>query len=260
MGSVITLTTDFGAHDGYVAAMKGVILGIAPGVSLVDISHEVAPQDVAGAAYLLAGVYRFFPPATVHLIVVDPAVGTARRALAARAGEHLFVAPDNGVLTPVFDATLEVEVVSLSNAGYWRREVSHTFHGRDIFAPVAAHLASGVPLEALGTPVRDPVRLDLPAPRSFGGTVEGTVVWVDHFGNLVSNIPADVLVPGETYRVTVGRLMVTGLFTTYAQVRAGQPLALVGSHGFIEVAVREGSAAEMAGAARGAMVRLEPAS
>ena len=258
MGHVITLATDFGAHGGYVAAMKGVILGIAPGVSLVDISHEVAPQDVAGAAYLLAGVYRFFPPATVHLVVVDPGVGTERRGLAARAGGHLFVAPDNGLLTPTLDASPGAEIVSLTNAAYWRREVSHTFHGRDIFAPVAAHLASGVPLEALGTPVRDPVRLDLPSPRATGGTVEGMVIWVDRFGNLVTNIPADVLLPGETYRVTVGRLAVAGLFTTYAQVRAGQPLALVGSHGFIEVAVREGSAAEMAGAGRGATVRLEP--
>ena len=259
MGNVITLTTDFGVHDGYVAAMKGVILRIAPGVSLVDVSHDVAPQDVAGAAYLLAGVYRFFPPETVHLVVVDPGVGTQRRGLAVRADEQLFVAPDNGVLTPVLDAATRIAIVSLTNARYWLGEVSHTFHGRDIFAPVAAHLARGVPLEELGVSIGDPVRLGLPEPRVRGGLVEGTVVWVDHFGNLVTNIPAGALPPDETYRVTVGHLTVTGLFTTYGQVRAGQPLALVGSHGYLEVAVREGSAAEMAGAGRGAMVRVEPA-
>lgn len=260
MGNVITLTTDLGTSDGYVAAMKGVILGIAPGVSLVDISHEVAPQDVMGASYLLAGVYRFFPPETVHLVVVDPGVGTQRRGLAARAGEHLFVAPDNGVLAPVLDASEHVQVVSLTNADYWLGKVSHTFHGRDMFAPVAAHLAGGVPFEALGVPVEDPVRLSLPIPHTSGQETEGTVLWVDHFGNLVTNIPAGALASGETYRVTVGHLTVTGLFTTYGEVRAGQPLALVGSHGFVEVAVREGSAAEMAGVGRGAMVRLELAS
>lgn len=259
MGDVIALTTDFGTRDGYVAAMKGVILGIAPGISLVDVSHEVAPQDVAGAAFLLAGVYRFFPRDTVHLVVVDPGVGTARRGLAARSGGHLFVAPDNGVLTPVYDAPEGAEIVALTNSDYWLAEVSRTFHGRDVFAPVAAHLAREVPLASLGPPVRDPVRLQLPTPPVPGRAVEGTVVWVDHFGNLVTNIPASVLALGQTYRVAVGHLTVTGLFTTYGDVRAGQPLALVGSHGYIEVAVREGSAAEMAGVGRGATVRLEPA-
>ena len=146
MGNVITLTTDFGTRDGYVAAMKGVILGIAPMANLVDVSHEVAPQDVAGGAYLLAAVCRFFPRGTVHLVVIDPGVGTTRRGLAARAGGHLFVAPDNGVLAPVLEASADVEIVSLTNAAYWLDEVSPTFHGRDLFAPVAAHLAAGVPL------------------------------------------------------------------------------------------------------------------
>lgn len=259
MGHVITLTTDFGTRDGYVAAMKGVILGIAPGVHLVDISHEVAPQDIPEAAFLLGGVYRFFPPETVHLVVVDPGVGTERRGLAVRAGGHRFVAPDNGVLTPVLEAEEDAQIISLTNADYWLDDVSHTFHGRDIFAPVAAHLAAGVPIEALGVPIEDPVRLTLPNPQIADGATEGSVLWADHFGNLVTNIPATALTPGEIYRVTVGRLTVTGLFTTYGQVRAGQPLALIGSHGFIEVAVREGSAAEMAGVGRGAKVRVEPA-
>ena len=233
------------------------ILRIAPGVSLVDVSHDVAPQDVAGAAYLLAGVYRFFPPGTVHLVVVDPGVGTQRRGLAVRADEQLFVAPDNGVLTPVLDVATRIAIVSLTNACYWLGEVSHTFHGRDIFAPVAAHLARGVPLEELGVSIGDPVRLDLPEPRVSGALVEGTVVWVDHFGNLVTNVPATMLATGETYRVTVGALEITGLLATYGEVRVGQALALVGSHGFVEVAVREGSAAAAAHAGRGAAVRLE---
>lgn len=260
MGYVITLTTDFGTRGGYVAAMKGVILGIAPLAVLVDVSHGVAPQDVMGGAHLLAGVYRFFPRGTVHLVVIDPGVGTTRRGLAARAGGYLFVAPDNGVLTPILDASDDAEIVSLTNADYWLDEVSPTFHGRDVFAPVAAHLANGVPLEALGIPIEDPVRLSLPAPRISGQKVEGTVLWVDRFGNLVTNISAGALAPGETYRVTVGHLEVIGLVTTYGKVRAGQPLALVGSHGFVELAVREGSAAAMAGVSRGAMVRLEPVS
>jgi len=161
------------------------------------------------------------------------------------------------VLTPVFDVWQDAEVVSLTNAAYWRPQVSHTFHGRDIFAPVAAHLASGVPIGALGSPVRDPLRLSQPIPRALEGTVEGTVIWVDRFGNLVTNIPAELLAPGRMYRIAVGRITVTGLLATYAQARAGEPLALVGSHGYIEVAVREGTAAEMAGAGRGATVRVQ---
>jgi S-adenosylmethionine hydrolase len=257
MSNIITLTTDFGTRDGYVAAMKGVILGIVPGVDLVDISHEVAPQDIHEAAYLVAGVYRFFPPQTVHLVVVDPGVGTERRGLALRVGAHRFVAPDNGVLAPVLEDSDDVEAIALTNSDYWLDDVSHTFHGRDSFAPVAAHLVRGVPLEALGMRIRDPVRLTLPTPRVTERGAEGTVLWVDRFGNLVTNIPADALAPGEAYRVTVGRLTVTGLFTTYGQVRAGQPLALVGSHGYVEIAVREGSAAELAGVDRGAVVRVQ---
>ena len=222
MSNIITLTTDFGTRDGYVAAMKGVILGIVPGVDLVDISHEVAPQDIHEAAYLVAGVYRFFPPQTVHLVVVDPGVGTERRGLALRVGAHRFVAPDNGVLAPVLEDSDDVEAIALTNSDYWLGREPHLSWPRHLCARGRA-LGPRVPLEALGMRIRDPVRLTLPTPRVTERGAGGTVLWVDRFGNLVTNIPADALAPGEAYRVTVGRLTVTGLFTTYGQVRAGQP-------------------------------------
>jgi len=255
MGAIVTLCTDFGTADGYVAAMKGVILGIAPEAKLVDISHSVERQSVSEGAFVLQSAFHYFPQGTIHLVVVDPGVGSGRRGVAVCARGHCFVAPDNGVLSYVLLGAASFEAVILTASASWRAQVSHTFHGRDVFAPVAAHLANGVPLSSLGHRVTDLVCLKLPTPRLCAdGTIVGRVIHVDHFGNLVTSIPATMLSRERDWRVTVGRVTVGGLATTYHSVGTGDVLALVGSHGNMEIAVREGSAAKTLGVGIGEQV------
>jgi S-adenosylmethionine hydrolase len=243
---LITLLTDFGLRDTYVAEMKGVILGINPGAVLVDLCHEVPPQDIVEGAWLLAQAAPAFPYGTIHLAVVDPGVGTGRRALAAAAGGQFWVGPDNGIFHLVFSRHPEARVVSLENPRFFREQISPTFHGRDIFAPVAAHLSRGTPLEGFGPPITDPVPLPLPEPRWEPHQVQGEIVRVDHFGNLVSNIPGDRLrawLEGRTPRTAVGSLIITGLVETYGHLPPGEFAALVGSHGRLEIARVQGHAA-----------------
>lgn len=242
---IITLTTDFGLSGSYVAAMKGVILGLMPQATLVDITHQITPQNVREAAYVLHTACGYFSPATVHVAVVDPGVGSARRPMAAHIDGRYFVGPDNGLFTYVLqEASQPAHCVHLDNPAYWRAQVSRTFHGRDIFAPVAAHLANGVPLEMLGTPINDPVRFAvLPPQRDPDGALRGQVIYVDRFGNLVSNIPGDWLA-GRFWVVRIAGQQVAGPSLTYAEAAPGQLLVLLSSSGTLEVAVREGSAAE----------------
>ena len=246
---IITLTTDFGTRDQYVAAMKGVILSITPEARVVDVTHEVPPQNVREAAYILASVTPYFPEKSIHVAVVDPGVGSERRPLAVRTARAFYVVPDNGLLTPVLRAEPPEEIVHLNNPTYWLSEVSHTFHGRDIFAPVAAYLARGVPLNALGTPLspEDIVWLPWPDPRALpDGSIEGMVVHVDHFGNIVTNIPADMLDGDpEAWEFRVGQQRLQGLKRTYSDVDVGEPLALIGSNNTLEFSVREGNAAAL---------------
>lgn len=258
--STITLTTDFGLSDGYVAAMKGVILGIAPRAAIVDITHRIPPQNVREAAYMLHTVLPYFPPGTVHVAVVDPGVGSTRRALAARVGNGYLVGPDNGVLTYGLSsgASQTAAFVHLDHPGYWHHPVSHTFHGRDIFAPVAAHLATGVPLAALGTPCDDPVRVDIQTPQQGrSGVLRGQIVHVDRFGNLISNIPGHWLA-GQLWTVHIAKQQIVGPSRTYAEAAPGQLLALVSSDATLEVAVRDGSAAERLGVAAGQPIEAQP--
>lgn len=244
MPPIITLCTDFGIVDGYVGAMKGVILGLAPQAQIVDITHQVAPQDIRAAAFALYTTYSYFPQGTIHLVVVDPGVGSERRILAARTPHHMFVAPDNGVLGYVLSQDEPIEVVALSNPSYWRDAVSHTFHGRDIMAPVAAHMARGVSIQQLGRPIGDWVRMDLPQPqRRADGAMVGEVLSIDHFGNVITTIPAAWLAGRTAWRVVLGSLHIMGLSSSYAAADPGAALALIGSHGYLEVAIREGSAA-----------------
>lgn len=255
--SIVTLTTDFGLADSYVAVMKGVILGIAPAAQLVDITHQIAPQNVREAAYVLSTALAHFPPDTVHLVVVDPGVGSARRPLALQVGAARFVGPDNGVLAPAL-ASGPASIVHLDNPRYWRPVVSQTFHGRDIFAPAAAHLAAGVPLTRLGAPVDDPVLLDLAQPaRLASGALRGQVVHVDRFGNLISDIPARWLA-GAAWTVCIAGLELDGVQPTYASAAEGQLLALVSSGDTLEVAVRGGSAAQRLGVDAGEPVEVRP--
>lgn len=242
----IVLLTDFGTADGYVAEMKGVLLSRAPLVPLIDASHDVPPHDVEFARITLARYWRRYPVGTVHLCIVDPGVGSARAALAVASGGQFFVGPDNGLLSPALFA-LDAQVVALPSSP----SASATFHGRDLFAPAAARLAMGEPLEALGERYDDPVRRRTPAPfRRTDGMIVGEVLTVDRFGNAITN-----LIARGDGRVHVGELTLP-LARTYADVDNGSPVALVGSSGLIEVAVRDGSAAERLGLMRGTPVLL----
>jgi S-adenosylmethionine hydrolase len=254
---VIALLTDFGVRDHYVGTMKGVVLAICPDAALVDISHEIPPQDVAAAAMELAAAYRFFPTGTVFLCVVDPGVGSVRRPLAATADGYLFVAPDNGLLSLVLgDAA---SIVELANAAYRLPFVSKTFEGRDRFAPAAAWLARGTALADLGPAVPSIARLSLPQPRVLPGEIHGEVLRADRFGNLITNVDLEAVatlgVPSAV-DVTIGMDAALPFVTTYADVDEGALCALVGSSGYLEVACRGGSAAERLALGRGAAVHL----
>ena len=242
---LITLLTDFGTADSYVAEVKAVLLSRAPGAMLVDITHQVSPGDVRAGQYLLARAWRRFPAGTVHLAVVDPGVGTARRALAASEGGHWFVAPDNGLLSFLQSPRF----VSLPvPAG-----AAPTFHGRDVFAPAAAALASGARLEDLGSPITDPNHSPLPTPHHDGVGVVGEVLYLDRFGTLISNIPGAQVEPGV--RIRVAGTDVGVVRRTFGDVERGTLVAFVGSGGTVEVAVRDGSAARLLGVGVGAEVR-----
>lgn len=258
--SVVALLTDFGTADHYVGTMKGVVLGICPGATLVDITHDVPPQDVVAGAIELAAAFSYFPAGTVFLAVVDPGVGSARRAVAVESGDYRFVGPDNGLLTPAIDRGPSRAVV-LSATRYRRAVVSRTFEGRDRFAPAAGWLAAGVPLDELGPPADDLVRLALPQPHEDGEGLVGEVLRVDRFGNLVSNIDEAHLArwsAGRAVRVIAGGTTVEGLVGTYAEVAPGAVCALIGSTGHLEVSVSGGHAAGRLGLGRGARITVLP--
>jgi S-adenosylmethionine hydrolase len=258
---IITLLTDFGLKDGTPAVMKGVILGIAPEARLVDISHEIGPQDVREAAIVLGRVATFFPEGTIHLVVVDPGVGTARRPMAAQVGSHLFVGPDNGVVTRVLRRAEQegrpTGFVHLDRPEWWMPEVSDVFHGRDIFAPVAGHLARGVPLEQLGSPFRDAVRLDLPSAVAVPGGLRGLVERVDRFGNLRTNIRREDCGGAVPARVRLAEVAIEGLARTFGEAPAGRLIAFWGSTDELCIAEVNGSAAARLGTGVGAEVEVE---
>ncbi|MBI5302580.1 MAG: SAM-dependent chlorinase/fluorinase [Chloroflexi bacterium] len=256
MNRIITLTTDFGSSDGFVGTMKGVILNINPQASIVDITHDIAPQNIEQGAFLFANACGFFPANTIHVVVVDPGVGTSRRPIAMQIGETFFVAPDNGVIAPAMtNYPLPFRVVHLNRPQFFLPRVSHTFHGRDIFAPVAAHLSLGVPLDALGDAIDDWTQLDIAmATRDTDGAIVGKVVHIDRFGNLITNIPGGIL--GGLTRVHLAGRVLIGIRQTYAEAALGEPLALVSSSGTLEIAVRNGNAAVAFGIEIGTTVRV----
>ena len=257
---IITLLTDFGLGDAYVGSMKGVILSLNPDARLVDLSHEVPPQDILSGALVLQSAWRYFPPGTIHLAVVDPGVGSRRRALAAACREHFFVGPDNGLFSLIFAEQTPLTVVSLENPRYFLPEISATFHGRDIFAPVAAHLSLGAPLTDFGPTLSEPVRLDCPAPDFGEEEVDGQIISCDHFGNLISNISfksMQLWLRGRSASFRVNGRVIPHLATTYSEVPPGALLALGGSHGYLEIACCQGSAAQVLDAAMGARVQVK---
>jgi S-adenosyl-L-methionine hydrolase (adenosine-forming) len=254
---IITLTTDFGRADPWVGIMKGVILGISPAARLVDLSHEVAPQDVAGGQLVLEAAVPFFPPGSVHLAVVDPGVGSARRPLLVAAGGHFFVGPDNGLFTFAFDIP-GWSAVALEREDLRLPGVSATFHGRDVFAPAAAHLARGEPADRFGRAITDPVRWSLPVAQGEGDAIVGEVIAVDRFGNLITSITAadlDRLGGSGPASLEVGGTRVGRVATSYADGPEGAPAAIVGSSRRLEVFVREGNASAILAAGRGTTVR-----
>ena len=250
---VMALLTDFGMVDAYVGIMHGVILRINPEASIVDVCHDIALRGVQAAAFVLSTAYPYFPTETIHVVVVDPGVGSERRAIAIRTPRGTFVAPDNGVLSYVLAREAVSQMVQVTNARYWLSPLSDTFHGRDVFAPVGAHLSPGLSLCELGLPVRDPARLTLAEPR-----VGEDCMHVDRFGNLVTNIRRESLCPGQTLKTRVAGRKVPGLVTTYAAVPSGELLALAGSSGYLEISLRDGSAATVLKVGLGAEVVLDP--
>jgi S-adenosyl-L-methionine hydrolase (adenosine-forming) len=248
---VITLTTDFGIKDGNVGVMKGVIWGICPTAQISDLSHMIQAQNIREAAYVLARSVPYFPKDSIHVVVVDPGVGTRRRPMAGKIGDWFYVGPDNGTITGLLQRAeqerWQVELVQLDQNKYWLPNVSFVFHGRDIFSPVAAHLANGAPLSELGTPFTDPVQLELPKPEKTKDGWRGEVIHIDHFGNISSNIRAEHL--GEEIRqkenilVYLHGMEIKGLVDTFGERPAGELIALLGSTGHLGISVVNGNAA-----------------
>lgn len=260
---LITLTTDFGTSDAYVGIMKGVILGINPDVQVVDLTHAVPPQDIQAAALSIYSAHRYFPERTIHTIVVDPGVGSDRRAVVCQTDRAFFVCPDNGILSYLLHEIentggQSISTVAIQNPAYYLPEVSNTFHGRDIFAPVAAHLSLGVPLAKIGPPVEELVRFPIPVPRVCGDTIIGQIIKIDRFGNAITNISASVLAAiGDSYGIKVGRTQLMRLNCAYAESGIGKPLAIIGSFGLLEIAVNGGSAEARLGLKYGDAVEIQ---
>jgi S-adenosylmethionine hydrolase len=258
----IVLLTDFGFKDSYVGVMKGVIRTICRNAEIIDLCHNVMPQDVAEAAFVLAASYRYFPEETIFTCVVDPGVGTERPVLCMRANRQVFLAPDNGLLSVIAEECSGYEVRRATNEEYFLQERSHTFHGRDVFAPLAAHLATGIEMAKVGPAALNIRRLLLPRPvLTADGSLRGEIVHIDQFGNLITNIRRATLqrslgVSGDHVEVRVKRQSIRGIARTYADQPEGHLLALIGSSGYLEVAVNQGSAAALLGCDKGDSVTL----
>ncbi len=250
--TIITLTSDFGLLDPYVGIMKGVILSIAPQVHLVDLTHEIPPQQVHEGMFALRSAVNYFPPDTVHLAIVDPGVGSARRPLLVRTAEGLFVGPDNGLFSPFLRAP-GAQAWVLDHPEQWLSGPSRTFHGRDIFAPVAARLATGAQPDTVGSPIDDPIILAEDAPARVGSTeIVGCVIHVDRFGNLITNVPGAWLA-GKAWTCEIAGARIQGPSHTYATVEQGELVLVISSIGTVEIAVRDGSAAGRLAVRRGAV-------
>lgn len=246
--TAITLLTDFGTADYFAGAMKGVILSINPQAVIADVTHEIPAQDVAAGAFTLLAAYDTFPEGTIHVAVVDPGVGSARRPIVVSAGGHLFVGPDNGLFTHIYDSQPSFQAFHITASQYFRQPVSTTFHGRDVFAPVAAVLSTGVEASSLGPRISDVVRLSIP--------VTPAIIHIDRFGNLITNITRDVL-PARASLLVNGKL-ITAFRSFFGEGGSDEPFGIWGSAGFLEIAVNGGSAAEYLDVKRGDQVDIQP--
>jgi len=247
---IITVTTDFGGTDPYVAMMKGVILSINPDARIVDITHQVPAGSIQEGALIIKEVYAYFPSGTVHVGVIDPGVGGKRRPIAVLADSHFFVGPDNGLFWSIMETQGHIDVVHLTEKRYWMDKVSPTFHGRDIFAPVAAHLSLGVNPFLLGEKIDSPSTIAFPLPCKKDRDLVGEIIRVDHFGNIITNITMERLSPflkSKGLTIKIGSLVLEKISTTYTDVPEGQPLALIGSSGHLEIAVNMSRATDYLG-------------
>lgn len=247
----MTLLTDFGLSDPFVAVMKGVILSLNPDITFVDITHMIPPQDIHSGAFTLGQAYSYFPSGTIHLAVVDPGVGTARKALAATGGGHIFVAPDNGILTYVQKSLENFSAFEITADHYFRKPVSSTFHGRDVFAPIAGYISRDIPLKQLGPELPNPVQLKIPVPAKVrDNLIQAAILAVDRFGNLITNLkPSDLPIPDpahpRTMKILAGQKEITSFHRTYSEGRPGEIFIVPGSTGYLEIAARDGSAATL---------------
>jgi len=264
----ISLLTDFGLSDAYVGVMKGVVASINPDARIIDICHDIAPQDVRAAAFLLASSYSYFPPGTIHVAVVDPTVGSARAALCVQAGDYFFIGPDNGVVSAACYKAGRPKIYRLENEKYFLKNRSRTFHGRDIFAPAAAHLSAGAPIESMGRRMRSMKRIRLPRPTVRHGSkkneqwVRGKIIHIDRFGNLITNIEPETLQKAfprrnrRTLNIICSGHAIRGVSETYSDVAPGRALALVGSYGLVEISVRDRNASSSLGVERGDRIEI----
>ena len=259
--AIITLTTDYGLNDHLVGTLKGVILKINPEATIVDITHNVAPFDLLDGALAIGSAFSYFPPRTIHVVVVDPGVGTERRPLLVTADNQYYIAPDNGVLSMIFEREESLTVRHITAEHYYLQPVSRTFHGRDVFAPVAAWLSKGWQTASMGEEITDYKKFAMPKPKSADGVTKGIVLRVDSFGNLITNfraedLPESALSNGEV-KFQIGTHAVSRMVPTFASGEAGEPVAYVGSSGFVEIAVNKGSASRTLSIGRGTAVVLE---
>lgn len=255
---IITLTTDFGLRDYYVGALKGAILSIVPDVRLIDISHDIPPQDIMAGSWVVQNITHLYPPHTVHLVVVDPGVGTDRKPVALKIDGHYFVGPDNGIFS-LLTENQNFEAVHLTNPEFWRQHPSNTFHGRDIFAPVAAHLSSGINLNRLGEPLDELKTYRWASPIADKDGLQGWVIHIDTFGNLITNLSSSIInkvIGKRKVKIYVGNTILTEMVHTYGSVVEGEPAAYIGSSGMLEVAINKGNAKEMLSVKKGAQISL----
>ena len=258
MSRIITLTTDFGTQDHYVSIMKAVMLGITPAVRLIDISHDIPPQDIMAGAWVIRNTAFEFPKGSIHLVVIDPGVGTDRKPIALKINNQFFVGPDNGIFSLITNE-FKFKAYNLNKPEYWRKDRSRTFHGRDIFSPVAAYLSQGVNLSDMGDPIKELVSYHWAVPIGDRDGIQGWVIHIDRFGNLITNISEQLLedtAGRRKVRVYVGNTIIDHMVNTFGDVETGEPAAFIGSSGMLEIGINKGNAAEMLGVFKGAQISL----
>lgn len=254
---IITLLTDFGTKDGYVGAVKGVIKRINPQAEIVDVTHDVDSYDVLGAAFALNSFYRYFPKGTIHLAVVDPGVGSLRQPILVKTKDFLFVGPDNGIFSFVYQREDITDIIIISNKKYFLAEPSSTFHARDIFAPVAAYLSLGIETNEFGSPAKECMKFTFPQPELKGRSLKGEVIHIDRFGNLITNIPGGLLENKRNAEIIVGKSKIKGISRSYFEIKEQELGALIGSSDFLELAINQGSAQAFLKAKVGDTIRID---